>query len=251
MKAKLLFGPGIKAGGPNYVAQLLRCSDRNDSVDADMATITNADVSQLCEDLKALPEGDAGLSASEIAQLTRAAASYSSAYDTEFGVEHDHFKLLGQDNIRRYLPAQALRIRVHSEDSGYDIFARVCAARICGCRVTLSSSSDQESKVLRAIDQLTEAWGAGIEFVVESDSELAAIIAESQTDRVRYSSPDRVPLVVRQAIGDTGIYIASTPILQEGRIELLWYMMEQSISVDYHRYGNLGGRGFEERSPVL
>ncbi len=253
---KSVFGPGIKAGGPNYVAQLLRFSDRDTppeslSALADLAQITNADVSQLCKELQALPDDEAGLSAAEIDKITRAAGSYCSAYDTEFGLEHDHFKLLGQDNIRRYLPAQALRIRVHQEDSGYDIFARVCAARICGCRVTLSSSSEQESDVLRALDKLTEAWGAGIEFVVESDSELASIIAESQTDRVRYSSPDKVPAEVRKAIGDTGIYIAATPVLQDGRIELLWYMMEQSISVDYHRYGNLGVRGDETRSAVL
>ncbi|MBL4637607.1 MAG: bifunctional proline dehydrogenase/L-glutamate gamma-semialdehyde dehydrogenase [Kofleriaceae bacterium] len=250
---KSVFGPGIKAGGPNYVAQLLRFSDRADSPEnhPDLAQVSNTEVFQLCKDLQALPEGQAGINSSDIHRLLRAAASYSSAYDAEFGIEHDHFKLLGQDNIRRYLPAQALRIRVHKDDSGYDIFARVCAARICGCRVTLSSSSEQQSDVLRAIDQLTEAWGASIEFVVESDSELAAIIAESQTDRVRYSSPDKVPLEVREAIGDTGIYIASTPVLQEGRIELLWYMMEQSLCVDYHRYGNLGIRGDETRSGVL
>ncbi len=32
-----------------------------------------------------------------------------------------------------------------------------------------------------------------------------------------------------------------------GRIELLWYLTEQSLSVSYHRYGNLGGRTGEER----
>ena len=33
----------------------------------------------------------------------------------------------------------------------------------------------------------------------------------------------------------------------EGRVELLWYVREQSISHDYHRYGNLGARASEAR----
>ena len=54
----------------------------------------------------------------------------------------------------------------------------------------------------------------------------------------------------RHDLGDTGIFIAHTPVLAEGRIELLWYVMEQSISHNYHRYGNLGPRGDEDRRPV-
>ena len=45
-------------------------------------------------------------------------------------------------------------------------------------------------------------------------------------------------------------FIGRVPVLAHGRIELLWYVREQSISNDYHRYGNLGGRGSEERAPV-
>ena len=53
---------------------------------------------------------------------------------------------------------------------------------------------------------------------------------------------DDQDLEVRRAVGDSGIYVADAPVLAEGRIELLWYLREQSISHDYHRYGNLGER---------
>jgi RHH-type proline utilization regulon transcriptional repressor/proline dehydrogenase/delta 1-pyrroline-5-carboxylate dehydrogenase len=43
-------------------------------------------------------------------------------------------------------------------------------------------------------------------------------------------------------------YLADTPVLAHGRIELLWYVREQSISHVYHRYGNLGIRAGESRS---
>ncbi len=52
-------------------------------------------------------------------------------------------------------------------------------------------------------------------------------------------------------MGDTGIYVVRWPVLVEGRVELLWYLSEQSISHNYHRYGNLGVRTDEQRSPVL
>ena len=56
---------------------------------------------------------------------------------------------------------------------------------------------------------------------------------------------------VRRSIGDHGIYTADAPVLAEGGIERLWNVTEQSISDDYHRYGNLGARSGEARKPVL
>ena len=169
----------------------------------------------------------------------------------EFGREHDHFRLLGQDNIRRYLPVPLQRIRVHPDDSFFEIMARVCAARIAGCGVTVSIPPGLDSPSLRFLDKHTESWGAAIEFVEESDEELIAIIRAAQTSRVRYARPERVPEKVLRAVGDSGIYIARNKVLAEGRIELVWYVMEQSISHDYHRYGNLGSRSGEDRRPVL
>jgi RHH-type proline utilization regulon transcriptional repressor/proline dehydrogenase/delta 1-pyrroline-5-carboxylate dehydrogenase len=56
----------------------------------------------------------------------------------EFGREHDHFRLIGEDNFRRYLPIRSVRIRVHEHDSDFEIFARCAAARIAGCQQTVS-----------------------------------------------------------------------------------------------------------------
>jgi RHH-type proline utilization regulon transcriptional repressor/proline dehydrogenase/delta 1-pyrroline-5-carboxylate dehydrogenase len=44
--------------------------------------------------------------------------------------------------------------------------------------------------------------------------------------------------------------VVSVPVSAEGRLELLWYLREQSISTDYHRYGNLGMRADEPRAEV-
>jgi RHH-type proline utilization regulon transcriptional repressor/proline dehydrogenase/delta 1-pyrroline-5-carboxylate dehydrogenase len=102
-----------------------------------------------------------------------------------------------------------------------------------------------------SLEELTESWAGAIEFVEETDEQIVQAIRERQTDRVRYAAPDRVPLAVLQAGNLAGGCVLSTPVSAEGRLELLWYVHEQSVSTDYHRYGNLGLRADEPRAEVL
>ena len=52
-------------------------------------------------------------------------------------------------------------------------------------------------------------------------------------------------------MGDTGVCVACAPVLAEGRVELLWYLREQTVSFDYHRYGTLGDRAAAPRAETL
>lgn len=236
---KSAFGPGIKAGGPNYVAQLMRFRDSDREVSTDgLGQRMVRFVSMLAG------RGDYD-------RLLGAIASYEKNYREEFGQEHDVQKLVGQDNVRRYLPVANLRIRVAPEDSPFEILARACAACIVGCRATVSSPPGLGSETVAMLDELTEEWGAMIEFVVESDEELAEVVRSGETQRVRYAAPERIAEVVARAVGDTGVCLVGQSVVAEGRLELLWYCQEQSISHNYHRYGNLGERAKEKRRPVL
>jgi len=248
---KSAFGPGIKAGGPNYVAQLMAFSDRADAPAEHRGPAANGDLEMLrVALLDAADSGDVGIDPGELRSATRAILSYDGYYAEEVGVEHDDMRLVGQDNVRRYLPVRELRVRVHPEDSAFELLARVCAAGTVGCRVTVSVPSELDTPALQLLDRLTEPWGATIEIVEESDEDLAEVIRMRHTDRIRYARPERVPVAIRRAVGDTGIYVADAPVLAHGRIELLWYVMEQSVSDDYHRYGNLGARTDEPRRSV-
>jgi RHH-type proline utilization regulon transcriptional repressor/proline dehydrogenase/delta 1-pyrroline-5-carboxylate dehydrogenase len=153
--------------------------------------------------------------------------------------------------VRRYLPVKELRIRLHEKDTAFDLFARVAAARTAGCRMTVSMPHEFTSAALTKLQETTDHWAATIEFIEETDEELAEALTRRETDRVRYAAVDRVPLVVRRAAAETQIFIADAPVLAEGRVELLWYVQEQSLSFDYHRYGNLGARAGEERAPIV
>lgn len=236
------FGPGMKAGGPNYVAQLMDFTD---------ATLARADEAPTTPTLKSLCEGLRGGSCPEAERIIAAASSYERNQREEFGAEHDHFKLVGQDNIRRYLSVGSVRVRVHAGDTAFDIFGRACAAHVAGCGVVISAPPGLNSAHVLLLEQLTESWAGAIEFIEETDAQLAQVIRERQTDRVRYAAPDRAPLEVLRAGNEAGACVISTPVSAEGRLELLWYLIEQSISTDYHRYGNLGIRAAEPRAEVL
>ena len=238
---KSAFGPGIKAGGPSYVAQLMDFTDKPREPTG--RALQDAGLARFRDALKGRVDDDVRT------RLGVAIESYDRWNAEEFSVKHDRQRLVGQDNFRRYLPVQALRVRVEADDSVFEIFARVCAARAVGCRVTVSRAPGVNSDAVALLDELTASWAAGIEFVEETDEQLAAAIAQGQTERVRYAG-DRAPEVVLRAVGASGIYIARSPVLAEGRIELLWYVKEQAVSVDYHRYGNLSARADEERKPV-
>jgi RHH-type proline utilization regulon transcriptional repressor/proline dehydrogenase/delta 1-pyrroline-5-carboxylate dehydrogenase len=263
---KSAVGPGIKAGGPNYVAPLMKLRDLPSTPTSPAPPITWQFSSHdkhrpelLAELYSSLRETIAITKSSPFAaeDLQRVVAAIESCQhwaSEEFHAAHDHFRLLGEDNFRRYRPIDHLRIRVHAEDSVFDVFARAVAARAAGCRTTVSSPPDlagDAKEAVRLLDDLTDGWGAAIEFVTESDEQLAALIRSSQTDRVRYAAPDRVPPEIRRAAADALQYIADTRPVANGRVELLWYFQEQSLSVVYHRYGNLGARIDEPRDEPL
>jgi RHH-type proline utilization regulon transcriptional repressor/proline dehydrogenase/delta 1-pyrroline-5-carboxylate dehydrogenase len=184
-------------------------------------------------------------------RLRLSAASYRLRMQEEFGRSHDHFQLLGQDNLRRYWPVGQVRIRSLREDSAFELFARVAAARAARCSIIVSSPPGGHHPQLGPLQSWTDPWAGAIEFVEESDETLSEIVRNHQTDRVRYADDRRVPRVLRRAAAAAGAYLATAPVLMEGRIELLHYLREQSVCVDYHRYGNLGARAGEARAPVL
>ncbi len=211
-------------------------------------------------DLHALVDGltargvSLGLSGESAASLSAAIDSFLHWANLEFNAAHDDFRLVGEDNFRRYLPTSNLRIRIHAEDSPTDVFIRAAAACAAGGRAVVSSPpalAGVAKQAVLALDDLTDCWAGSIEFVEETDEELAAAMASRRVARVRYAAAERVPEIVRRAAAESLVYVADATPVGHGRVELLWYVQEQSLSRVYHRYGNLGRRADEERAEVL
>ena len=187
------FGPGMKAGGPNYVAQFMRFEDRA-PVAGGEGPLANAALASLA---KRITGEGSPLFAEERTRLLCALRSYDRAWAQEFGREHDALRLLGQDNCRRYLPFAGVRVRVDALDTAFDIIARVAAARVTGARVIVSLPPGLDSAVADWLDLATEEWGATIEFVEESSEDLNAHLAAAPPhaiERLRFAGRDRVPM---------------------------------------------------------
>ena len=134
---KSVFGAGMKAGGPNYVAQFMDFTDASAS-SARTARLQHAEPVLGARSLHVCAKACRAKNIPDAERIIAAIVSCEAAQRDEFGKEHDHFKLVGQDNVRRYLPFENVRVRVHADDSAFEIFTRVIAAHVAGCRVTVS-----------------------------------------------------------------------------------------------------------------
>ena len=238
--AKSALGPAIKAGGPNYVSQFMEFEEIGFPAIGPLAG--ESELLRLAQDWQRNARwGAFGDDGAEVIKSARAIHSYLYHFEQEYSQQTDYFHLRGQDNLHRYLPVGTVMVRIDPDDGLFETLARIAAVRICGCRLHLSAPSGLDNRVTRFVesDQGKRLCGAAT-IRRETDADVTAMICRA--DRIRYAAPQRVPLQVLQAAAETGTYIARTPVLMEGRIELLHYVVNQSICDSYHRYGNLGER---------
>ena len=237
---KSALGPAIKAGSPNYVAQFMTFEETNypqvDRIKNDHSLL------RLAQDWQRKASwGEFSDSGPEILKTVRAIRSYLYHVENMYSLENDYFHLRGQDNILRYLPVGKVMVRIDRSDSLFDVLARIAAVRITGCDLRVSFAPELHHP---AVDFLVSKDGSQLlgdaEVEAQTDEELIDILPEIQ--RIRYADPQRVPEDVLKAAAKTGYYIARSPVLMDGRIELLHYYINQSICDTYHRYGNLGER---------
>ena len=145
--------------------------------------------------------------------LETARAGDEAAWRTEFGVEHDPSGLFCESNVFRYRPLRSVALRAEADARPRDVARVRTAAR--RCNVTLVESRAPE----------------------ETGADFTHRLGSLDVQRVRVvgtCSPE-----LRAAANEAGIHIADDPVTAEGRIELLHYLREQSITRTTHRYGNI------------
>jgi RHH-type proline utilization regulon transcriptional repressor/proline dehydrogenase/delta 1-pyrroline-5-carboxylate dehydrogenase len=193
--------------------------------------------------------------------IGQAIDSARQAVETEFSQPHDTVRLLGQDNIRRYRAAGGgaaggVTLRVGPDDSLRDALRSLAAAMAVQARITLSIDPDVRPDVAALLESSADAVPGLIDPVEESDPQLADRIGRQDVTRLRLLQPaptEPAPghRLVAAACAEAFVTRIDQPVVGEGRIECLRYLDEQSISENYHRYGNLGRRVGEQRREVL
>ena len=238
---KSAIGPAIKAGSPNYVAQFMTFAQAGHPV-AGVIEKEHPLLRTVQEWQQKLDWGQLADHAADLEATVRAVKSYLHWWGREFSKEKDYFHLRGQDNLLRFLPLGTVMIRVHAEDTLFEVLARVAASSICGNQTIVSLPEDLDNDAARFLEGIEgRRVVRGKALRRQTDAEVAEAV--QQVERIRYAAPERVPAAVFEAAAETGFYIAREPVLAEGRVELLHYVVNQSICDTYHRYGNLGERG--------
>ncbi|MEI8365062.1 MAG: bifunctional proline dehydrogenase/L-glutamate gamma-semialdehyde dehydrogenase [Parachlamydiaceae bacterium] len=211
------FGPGGKAGGPNYVLQLMHPKQNGLPRERELST---------------LPQYELGGNEQEL--WNASVESYQYHWDHHFSQSHDPSHVLGQTNSFYYVPHSHQILRVYGEDSVFDILRVIAAARICEAYLEISFEKLTDGF-------LENAWlkkVLPILIVEETDEELAARIALMETKQVRLLLPSTQ--ILQQALNEVGCRVIVASVLANGRFELLHYLREVSLSADDHRYGYCG-----------
>ena len=236
------FGPGLKAGGPNYLISFVSMEEVDvpqikDGLrqDSSFQKLLTALKDSLLPKLKEMRD----VSQEARNAILNAMESYGYQMEFEFSRIRDPVKIYGQDNFLRYLSVKNLAIRIHPADSVFEILAMVLASIFAGCFARVSVESQVDPLKYRLLEN-NSLMRNQTECVIEGEKHFLSGL--KKVERIRSAHPERVSLSVYRAASSSGIYIADPPPLQEGRFELLHYLQEQSISSNYHRYGNPGER---------
>jgi RHH-type proline utilization regulon transcriptional repressor/proline dehydrogenase/delta 1-pyrroline-5-carboxylate dehydrogenase len=229
---KSAIGAGRKVGIFNYITQFV---DFTETSKPNVSKKYNTELTRFIDSYK-------GANKDDIEKLSVALQSYYENYENEFSQEKDYCNVRGEDNHFRYIPLKNVLIRVSSDDTIFEAVSRILAARVSGVHFKVSINNNSEVKSF--LEQSKEVLFTARDSMIEQDDNSFARDLASY-DRVIYSDIEKVPASVFKEAAKTVTFIVRQKPMMEGRLELLNYFAEQSVSHSYHRYGNIGARGIK------
>lgn len=220
------FGPGAKAGGPNYVFNF--ATWRTGAL-PQLREAPNVVTNNLLSQFKRLVV-DAG----ERESLQVGAWSYGWALQHEFGAEHDPSELVGETNVFRYFPRRKVLMRCNDQVELCEAMLAILAVTACGLEAEISLAPKHAKVIRQALEGLPD-----VRVVDEEEEVLIGRLAKLKIapELVRYLGA--VPLAVHQCANEWHVPVFDDPAVPLGRLELRFYFREQSVSETVHRYGNL------------
>lgn len=226
-------GAGTKAGGPNY---LIGLGSWRASTGAASTTLHLRGLDSRITDL--IESAQPTLDYESFEWLRRGALSDAVAWDREFGQVRDVSGLRVERNLFRYRPVD-VAVRATSDATWQSVLRVMIAGVRAGSVVTLSTPVGLPADVRRALGDV------GIAVSVETDGEWLQRLAvrEARPPRVRLIGSSSAVAQVRDALagateGDPDLAVYADEVTTAGRIELLPFVHEQSITITAHRFGN-------------
>jgi RHH-type transcriptional regulator, proline utilization regulon repressor / proline dehydrogenase / delta 1-pyrroline-5-carboxylate dehydrogenase len=230
------FGSGSKAGGPNYLREFMKATQVG--LPQEKCPV-NEWVNNLTSFLEKLD-----LSAAQLGLWMSSVSNYAYWW-RRMRQDRDPTKIVGEDNLFRYLPRKGIVLRIEPHSDPLDAL-RVCAAALtCGAQLEISWSYNETKAAALNWLELVPV----LRVIEETDEVFLSRISQGRLQRIRVL--EQASLTLRTTASQSGVHVIDTPVLANGRLELLHFLREVAICIDYHRYGNLGMREGELRKPIL
>ncbi len=231
---KSAIGFGRKVGIYNYVTQFLNITQ----LESDEKVLQ----SELSEALNELSLKSNSYFKQELQKAALMAQSYLYHYENEFMQNKDYVQIRGEDNFFSYKPIKNFALRISKDDDLSDILSSLIISKFTGIKAVLSYTDNDK---IEFIQQELQNLNFDFECKKENKEEFAQNLA--QYERIfYYAKADRKDLIYQQAALHSKIIKRDKPLIN-GRFELLYYFNEKSLSISYHRYGNLGARILKTR----
>ena len=231
---KSAIGSGKKAGGFNYVSQFMDINYKE-------TNLYESCSNRYIEQMRTFLTRDTVFN-EECEIALKHICHFAHWYEVEFLKEHDYSHIRGESNIIRYIPVKSVLLRIKDEDDLSEVLTSIMAIKMIGAKLHISIPHKTKKAELIWLESKKKSF-IGSEDTFSRDDEDMLISKMLQVQRIRYLHPDNVCNVTYEKLATDARYIASTPFVSHGRLELMHYFVEQSISNSYHRYGNLGIQG--------
>lgn len=219
------FGPGIKAGGPNYLMSLMHAKE--DGLPRERRPLEGK-LQKKVDSLKSLLPDD------QQTIFLGSAESYAYYQECYFSKDYDPSAILGQRNILRYKPKKQLLLRLNETDSFIDLLRIIVAANIVNCPLEISGNT----KDLNNLVASEAGQQLHLTIVQETEDELIQRMVSANINHIRMLSTPSHQL--QKAFAEAACNVIVAEVVGNGRVELIHFLREVSLSHDYHRYGNLG-----------
>lgn len=225
-------GAGTKAGGPNYLIGL--GSWRASAGVAQSSTLhlrgLDPRITGVIEAAQPTLDYDA------FEWLRRGALSDAVAWDREFGRVKDVSGLGVERNLFRYRPVP-VSLRATADATWQAVLRVVVAGVRAGSEITLSAPVAIPAAVRRALGDLD------VPVFVEDEADWTERLRAGDARRVRLIGSREAVAQAHSAMavaveGDPDIAVYDNEVTTAGRLELLPFLHEQSVTITAHRFGN-------------
>jgi len=219
-------GAGAKAGGPNYLFGLgewkrseaaAQKLEAREEFEQDIIQRSSMEGSE-----------DRGF-------LTRSLASDSAAWQQVYGVSTDKSGLGVERNVLRYHPTP-VTVRATGFVPASEVVRVVMAGLRAGSTISLSVSEKLPESVMQALMAQRNLPGSISQYVEEIERVFIARVSDRPPQRIRLLG-SRADAMAVALDGAPEVAIYADEVTESGRVEMLPFVKEQSVSITAHRFG--------------